>query len=505
MFAIFANAQDRQRLETAWADWQARTTHAILLDAGEVPPRGYFIFQARGGLLIHQPDWTLSALPLLFWKPAFEPAELCLLASAPAQPTGDRHVDLFKELWHALAAGEPLPSARFDEIFHMALQAQDSFFRHAWLHNLRILALFDLLEPASEEQLFATEEATHSLPAALPPAHGHLFELVTCVWLQNHEQLQAAQEVWQHRLAPICEDLPEEARLVVQALAVELKWPAWIGKPEHPDYPAFKESLWNAVEALKDKPRLRPHRASLLETAAHFALSEGSYSEALGYLNEALAIVETLDEPTWTHSLLARKGEVLLAWAQIGGQAQFYDQALKVFQQVAHQIDPSQTPELYAEIQQQIGTIFTHKPVDEKKRGIMAGMAEAAFQEALEVAQQHQLEQLYARICNNYGNALQHFPDSRFTDKYEKALFFYQQALDRRPASQFPTERAYLLANYIQAALQMRHLDADQLDELRRHADEMQRLSDAPELRQLARSTLQLVEQMKKEVPSNDP
>ncbi len=486
MFSVFAKAEEKKALEKAWANWPDREKWVTLYDEGELPEPGRLTLVARKGRLVPQPDWSLYDAPLLLWQPDFTPEEVRAICSPPK---GDPELPaaFLKAAWTHLTHETPFPKDLLQRARAEAERTDDPWLRHALMHNLLTVMMFGKeIEPDwADEQ--APQWDPHTEASDLPLPVARFFDLVTFEWLRHNGQTETALQVLEESLMPIADQLPPESRLLIGVRYLEMYWPEVIHQPDASMRQAFKDQLWQMVETLADQPRLQTQRALLLEVASIFALVENSFSEALGYIKDALAIAEKLDIAELVQRLTSRKGKILLAWAKTGNQPQFYDQALKVFQQLARTIDPETQPVLYADTQEQIGTIFALKPVDAKKRGIMAGMAEAAFQEALQVVRELGLEQEYARICNNYGNVLQEFPDSRFTDKYEKAMFYYQEAIDRRPPDRFPDERARLQANYIHAALNARNQDDALIEDVLRRADEIIELSNDPELVRLAR------------------
>ncbi len=497
MFTVFAKAEERKALEQAWADWPEQAECIVFREEDQPPAAGTMMLEARNGLLYPRPDWTLHTPPFLFWKEALTPAEVRACCQPPDTPVDEPAIGFIRYAWRHMTSDAPMPRHLPEAVMEVALASDDPFYRHALMHNLYVLLFLtpDTLQEAFVEKLQSTWNP-HSEDDHLPPERTHLLDLLLCDWLMAQNDRVTAHHLLHERVLPAMTRLPKEGALMAVVLDLELSWPELIDSDDEDEREQYKQGLWQIIELLEDMPQFRLKRAALFEIATRFALFDGSFSEALGYANKAMALAEELAVPDLVQRMLLLKGEVLLSWAHAGDQPQFYDQALKVFQQLARSVDAEANPELYAVVQEYIGTIFVHKPVEEKKRGIMAGMAEAAFQEAVQVAKNNGLEHLYARICNNYANALQSFPDSRFTDKYEKALYYYQEALDRRPADQFPTERAFTQANYLQAALHLPQLDEPMVRDLKRRAEEVIELSPNAELRAMAEDILGLLEHL---------
>jgi len=91
-------------------------------------------------------------------------------------------------------------------------------------------------------------------------------------------------------------------------------------------------------------------------------------------------------------------------------------------------------------------------PDEVKKKSIWAAVSHSAFLEALSIFNKETMPYQYAMVCNSLGNALTKYPTAIHSDNFEKALFYYNEALEIRNATHFPFERSLTLLNYLEAA-----------------------------------------------------
>jgi tetratricopeptide (TPR) repeat protein len=261
-----------------------------------------------------------------------------------------------------------------------------------------------------------------------------------------------------------------------------------------------KRDLWLVLEAFEQQDRPMDTAMVLLDagTICHY---EKSWSEGLGYLSRAIALLEQEEE---AELILAdaylRKGGLLLGWAQ-DGNPQFYRKAAEALQRAARSFTREQAPMIYVDIQQKLGLIYAEIPDEAKKKGMWAAMSSTAFQEALSMLNSEEHPQEYAMVCNHYGNALIKYPEAKLTDNVEKALYFYQEALKLRPADTMPLERSVTLLNYLEGQWFL-GMPEDTFDEARftdmvDTANQVIAISPDPKLTAEAENHLQKLHQLK--------
>ena len=160
-----------------------------------------------------------------------------------------------------------------------------------------------------------------------------------------------------------------------------------------------------------------------------------------------------------------RRGELLYTWAQ-QGQPQFYKGALDSYQEALKVFSREEAPDVFANIHHHLGIIYAEIPDEVKKKSIWAAVSTASFQEALSYFTLEDFPYEYAMICNSYGNALTKYPAAVHSDNYEKALYYYQEALNVRSPEAYPLERVLTLFNYLEASWHAGN-DTDQFNQNR--------------------------------------
>jgi tetratricopeptide (TPR) repeat protein len=254
----------------------------------------------------------------------------------------------------------------------------------------------------------------------------------------------------------------------------------------------LKGELSDALSAYEKQGRPLATALALLD-AAMVAQANENWTEALGCINRAITLLGDTDTPALLADAYLRKGTLFYQWGQ-AGSPHFYAQGADPLRRAAKIFTREEAPLIYADIQQRLGLLYAVMPDEEKKRGMWAAVSSTAFQEALSVLDPDRHPREYAEACNHYGNALLQYPAAKLTDNAEKALYYYQEALDRRPAESQPRERALTLLNHLEAQWHL-GMAEDRFDERRyhqmvAHAEEVIQLSPDPALAETAREHL---------------
>lgn len=211
----------------------------------------------------------------------------------------------------------------------------------------------------------------------------------------------------------------------------------------------LKSSLWETLTYYEQHDR-NAEAAMVLMDATHIANISESFSEALGYVTKAINIFKEEGLSELYANALMRKGVLLYTWAQ-KDSPQFYKPAIDAYQDALKIFTKQAAPHLFANIHHQLALIYTDMPAEQKKKSIWAGIAVSSYTEALQYYNKEDFPYEYGMICNNYGNSFTKFPKAALTDNFEKALFYYQEALDVRPPS-LNYERTITLLNYLEAS-----------------------------------------------------
>ena len=211
----------------------------------------------------------------------------------------------------------------------------------------------------------------------------------------------------------------------------------------------LKDTLWQVLQSYERQGRSLEEGLLLMDAGTIANYSE-SWSESLGYFNRALAIFEQEGLPELAANAHYRKGTLLFTWAQ-NGNPQFYRPAAESYQESTKVFNRQNAPEVFAEIQHHLGIIYSEIPDEVKKKSIWAAVSSSAFQEALTIYQKERFPYEYAAVCNHYGNALTKYPAAVLSDNYEKALYYYQEALKIRTPDRYPLERCLTILNQLEA------------------------------------------------------
>ncbi|NRB49969.1 MAG: hypothetical protein HRU41_20000 [Saprospiraceae bacterium] len=211
----------------------------------------------------------------------------------------------------------------------------------------------------------------------------------------------------------------------------------------------LKSTLWGVLQSYEQSER-KAETGLLLLDAAHIANISESYSESLGYSTRAIKIFTEEGLEELAGNAQYRKGTLLYTWAQ-NGNPQFFKPAIESYQEALKVFRKEVAPDVFADIHHNLAVLYSDMPSEQKKKSIWAGIAVASFDEALRFFTKDRYPYQYGMICNNYGNAFTKFPAAVLTDNHEKALFYYQEALDVRTEA-YPYERAITLLNFLEAS-----------------------------------------------------
>ncbi len=263
---------------------------------------------------------------------------------------------------------------------------------------------------------------------------------------------------------------------------------------------SLKGLLWEVLQRYEQQQRL-PEAGLLWLDAAHIANISHSFAEALGYVNRAIAIFEQETLPELLANAQYKRGQLLYTWAQ-NGNPQFYRGAMESFQQALRVFTREHDPATFADIHHHLGVVYSEIPDEAKKKSIWAAVSSASFKEALQFYTKEAFPYQYAMICNSYGNALTKYPAALHSDNCEKALFYYQEALDIRRPEAYPLERAITLLNYVEACWYLGHtedrFDEDRYWDMRRKAEEALRLAQDPAMQETAQQHIDKLAELRR-------
>ena len=211
----------------------------------------------------------------------------------------------------------------------------------------------------------------------------------------------------------------------------------------------LKDKMWTVLQTYERQGRAL-ETALLLMDAAHVANISNSFSEALGYITRGIRIFEEEEQEELGYEAHLKKAILMYTWAK-SGQLELFGPAAESFQYALRYFTKEDFPDIYAEIHHYLGVIYSEIPDEVKKKSIWAAVSSSSFQEALSVLTKSNYPYQYALVCNSFGNALTKYPAAIHSDNYEKALFYYNEALNIPQAEIYPIERVFTLLNYLEA------------------------------------------------------
>lgn len=349
------------------------------------------------------------------------------------------------------------------------------------------------------ETTMYTQSITDVYDAALAQAPADLYKAFTAnqyaLFNLDCGKYDAAENIIQQNFYP---DLPEEAAIALKTTLCAV----WMKKIAVPYDSALIEklkiNLWECLQFYERKNRLVAS-AMLLNDAAHIAFISNSFSEALGYINKAIKIFEQEDLSELAAQAYLSRANLLQAWAK-NDNPQFYRQSMQSYQQALKVFTRENAPDVFADIQHQLGIVYSEIPDEIKKKSLWAAISVSSFNEALNYYNKIDSPYEFAMICHSMGNAYTRYPQALHTDNYDKALAWYREALDIRTAKDYPLERLLTLCNYLEAswfAGNKDEFDEDRFNDMLAKAEEILLLTNDAEIIKHIKSDLEKLYQLK--------
>lgn len=297
------------------------------------------------------------------------------------------------------------------------------------------------------------------------------------------------------------QNISKEAKLEIKNTLCQA-WLQQLTIPYDKDLLAkLKTSLWDVLKFYEETNR-NAELGLLLLDAAHIANISESFSESLGYVTKAIRLFDEEELTELSANAQLRKGTLLYTWAQ-NGNPQFFKPAIESYHHALKVFTKEETPDVFADIHHHLAVIYTDMPSEQKKKSIWAGVANSSFNEALDYFTKEEFPYEYGMICNNFGNAFSKFPQAVLSDNFEKALFYYQEALNVRTTN-LPYERAITLLNFLEASWSVGN-SSDEFNEARfedmlQKANEVKTLVDDEDMLAEAQKHLDLLKELKQSV-----
>nr|WP_287937507.1 hypothetical protein [Algoriphagus sp.] len=269
----------------------------------------------------------------------------------------------------------------------------------------------------------------------------------------------------------------------------------------------LKDKLWQCV-TYYDIHGFRIEEAQCLLDAGFIASISESFAEALGYYTKATKIFGEEGMEEFRFQALLQKARLLTTWAQ-NANPQFYKPAMDAYQQASRFFTREYFPMAYAEIQENLGIIYSEIPDEAKKKSVWAAVSASSFLEALSIYTKEEFPHDYARVCTHYGNALMKYPQAVRSDNFVKALSYFQEALSVRDAHNYPVERSITLINYLEACWNADNSQDEnnpgRLFEMQQRIDELMEMNAGDVFIQEARVHQEKLNQLRAIIAAEEP
>lgn len=450
MVSIFATSEILPDVQNCIAQEDRLDELVAVLDLLEHRP-GFsgmnLIVRPKQGI-VHPIDWENT------WPPYLMPEETSfscdhllgfVFAKLGNWAQSQRYLAHNRALWcelemvARLQSGQPANPTDLHSDFH-------PFEEYRFCHNSAILHHY-----AATEASFDPNKTAYFYEEALKAAPNEEYAAFTAkhyaAFLTDWEDLGRAERVLRQHLPLV---LSEEAGIALKTGLCQV-WMKQLRVPYDPALlEALKNTLWEVMQYYKQHGRPVEEGLALID-AAQIAHYSNSFAEALGYINRAVDIFRAEEISELFAQAHHRRAMLLYTWAK-NDNPQFFKGALDSFKEALKVFSRTEAPETFADIQQYLGIIYAEMPDEDLKRGVWAAISSSAFQEALSFYKKERYPYEHAMVCNHYGNALTKYPSAVHSDNIEKALFYYNEALQIRQADSFPLERATTLLNYVEAS-----------------------------------------------------
>lgn len=302
-------------------------------------------------------------------------------------------------------------------------------------------------------------------------------------------------------------EVSQEGKMKIQACLAHLHTQMLSPPYNENNLQELKDKLWQCV-TYYDIHGFRVEEAQCLLDAGFIASISESFAEALGYYTKAIKIFQEEGMEEFRFQALLQKARLLTTWAQ-NGNPQFYKPAMDAYQQASRFFTKEYFPLAYAEIQENLGIIYSEIPDEVKKKSVWAAVSASSFLEALAIYTKEEFPHDYARVSTHYGNALMKYPQAVRSDNFVKSLSYFQEALAVRDAQNFPVERSITLLNYLEACWNADNSQDEnnpgRLFEMQQRIDELMEMNAGEDFIQEARSHQEKLNQLRAIIAEEEP
>ncbi|MEQ9167274.1 MAG: hypothetical protein RLO12_13535, partial [Fulvivirga sp.] len=208
------------------------------------------------------------------------------------------------------------------------------------------------------------------------------------------------------------------------------------------------EQLQLSVITFYEERKLKVKAGLILIDASEVANYKQDYPSSKDNIMKAILYFREENMPEFLGEATVRKATLLYTWSKNGSPQYYkpsinaYQDALKVFKRDTH-------PERFADIQHNLGLIYSEIPVGPDEQAIWSAFCASAFKEALSIYDKTHYPYQFATVAHNYATALINFPEAKIHNNLNKANGLFNEALEIR-TSAYPFERASTLLNQLE-------------------------------------------------------
>lgn len=249
--------------------------------------------------------------------------------------------------------------------------------------------------------------------------------------------------------AGVVDAIADEFQLDGELLAVALAAAA-AADLERQQHAAAMDKLRQAADACRAPSPLLA--ALLLSECADVLLQtpDASPAAAAQLYREAIQLADGCPGSLVRAELWMKLGMVYQNSAN--GQRGALLEAVSAYQAALHGgITAAEQPELFAQLQNNLGLAYLSMPAVESSSQLRTGVAIQSFRHALTVYEKETHPDMWASVSMNLANALQYAPSSHPQDNLIQAVEIYEDVLQVRSRARDPVAYALVLLNQANA------------------------------------------------------
>ena len=237
-----------------------------------------------------------------------------------------------------------------------------------------------------------------------------------------------------------------------------------------------------------------------LISASEIASYQNNMTFSKELIEKAIVYFREANVPEFLGEAVLQKAILLYTWSK-NGTPGFYKPSINAFQDCLKVFKRDTHPQKFAEIQHNLGLLYSEVPVSSEEKAIWTAFCASAFKEALNYYTKEEHPYEFAMVSHNYASAMMNFPDAKLHNNITKAIGMFDEALSVRTAERYPFERALTLLNQLEFYWLAHNKNMDDekntMDTMVRKANEVKKLSKDLDLVEKANKHLAEIENLK--------